>query len=118
MGYRIFRDSRGTEWQTWSVVPRREERRVNERRSRVAEPLHSDRRSPYDRRILAGVRPALTTGLDAGWLCFEAEEEKRRLSPIPADWERCPAERLEQYCAKATAARRMTRDLRSENFPG
>ncbi len=118
MGYRIFRDSRGTEWQTWSVHPQREERRVNERRMRCVVPPHSDRRSPHDRRSLAGVRPVLTAGLDDGWLCFEADEEKRRLSPIPADWERCPAERLEQYCAKATAARRMTRELRSENFPG
>ena len=118
MGYRIFRDSHGTEWQTWSVVPQREERRVNERRMCAAGPGQADRRSPFDRRIRAGVRPVLFAGLEAGWLCFEAEEEKRRLSPIPADWERCPAERLEQYCAKATAARRMTRELRREDFPG
>ncbi|MEP7000730.1 MAG: hypothetical protein ABI969_09640 [bacterium] len=111
MGYRIFRDSRGTEWQTWDVVPRLEERRVNERRSRVAAPTHSERRSPTDRRILAGHRTVLTFRMGSGWLCFEAPNEKRRLSPIPADWQRCPSDRLEQYCADATPARRVTRDL-------
>ena len=32
MGYRIFKDSTGTEWQTWDVVPHLAERRVRERR--------------------------------------------------------------------------------------
>ncbi|MEO8624491.1 MAG: hypothetical protein ABI625_25645 [bacterium] len=111
MGYRIFRDSRGTEWQTWDVVPRLEERRVNERRSRLAAPAHSERRSPTDRRILAGFRSVLTAGLGSGWLCFEAPDEKRRLTPIPTDWQRCPNDRLEEYCYQATPARRVTRDL-------
>jgi len=114
MGYRIFKDSHGTEWQTWDVVPRLEERRVNERRSRVAQPPITDRRSRLDRRSLAGHRSVLTSGFNSGWLCFEAEEEKRRLTPIPGDWQRCPSERLEQYCAQATQAtpaRRVTREL-------
>lgn len=112
MGHRIFKDSRGTEWQTWDVVPRLEERRVNERRSRVAEPQQTDRRARVDRRILAGLHSVLNSGLDGGWLCFEAKEEKRRLMPIPGDWLRCPREQLEQYCARATAARRVITELR------
>lgn len=112
MGYRIFRDSRGTEWQTWDVVPRLSERRVSERRARAPSPAHTERRSPLDRRILVGHRSVLNSGLGAGWLCFEAPEEKRRLTPIPDDWQRCPGDRLEQYCEQATPARRMTRELR------
>lgn len=113
MGYRIFRDSRGTEWQTWDVVPRLLDRRVNERRSRTATLGGSNRRSSVDRRVASGPRPSLNAGLDGGWLCFEAAEEKRRLAPIPADWLLCPTERLEQYCSQAMAARRATQELRA-----
>lgn len=111
MSYRIFKDSRGTEWQTWDVFPRLVERRVSDRRARIAQPLHSDRRSPTDRRVLVGHRTVLTSGLDAGWLCFEAPDEKRRLTPIPSDWTRCNVYRLEQYCTEAKRARRMTQEL-------
>ncbi len=116
MAYRIFRDSRGTEWQTWDVVPRLEERRVNDRRSRVASPLQSDRRSRLDRRIVAGHRSVLASDMNAGWLCFAAEEEKRRLSPIPDDWQRCTSARLEQYCTEATPARRGTTEMHSPDM--
>lgn len=111
MGYRIFKDSRGTEWQAWDVVPRLGERRVSERRSITAQPPHSDRRSRSDRRILTGHRSVLTAGLDSGWLCFEAPEEKRRLTPIPHDWQRCGVDCLENYCRQATVARRIMRDM-------
>ena len=33
-------------------------------------------------------------GLLGGFLCFESPTEKRRLCPIPPDWETCPPERL------------------------
>ncbi|CAN5778818.1 hypothetical protein BH11GEM1_BH11GEM1_22580 [soil metagenome] len=112
MAYRIFRDSRGTEWQTWDVIPRREERRVSARRAAVTHLPGSDRRTRTDRRVVHSQRSVLTPGLMGGWLCFEAEVEKRRLSPIPSDWHHCPQERLERYCESATPARRMTRELR------
>ena len=113
VGYRIFKDSHGTEWQTWDVVPRLEERRVSERRMYSSAPAHTDRRSRLDRRILTGHRAVLMSGFDGGWLCFQADVEKRRLTPIPDDWQRCAEERLEQYCARATPARRATRELRA-----
>lgn len=112
MAYRVFRDSRGTEWQAWDVVPRLEERRVNDRRSRAAVPLQNDRRSRMDRRILSGPRSVVGATMAGGWLCFSAEDEKRRLSPIPDDWQRCPSAKLEEYCAEATPARRVTTELR------
>lgn len=111
MGYRVFRDSRGTEWQAWDVVPRLGDRRLSERRTRVATPLHSDQRSRSDRRSGNGQRGVLTAALNDGWLCFEAEHEKRRLAPIPGDWQRCAEQRLEQYCAQARVARGATREL-------
>jgi len=106
MGYRVFRDSQGTEWQTWDVVPQLTERREVERRVRIAPVEHADRRRAQDRRVIKGRRPVLTAGLDGGWLCFENEAEKRRLTPIPADWQRCTTRELEQYLHAAKRAPR------------
>jgi hypothetical protein len=85
---------------------------MTERRARVIQPTHSERRSPRDRRVAAGSRPVLVSGLGGGWLCFEAENEKRRLTPIPGDWLHCALERLEQYCAQATRATRTSINMR------
>jgi hypothetical protein len=112
MAYRTFTDSHGTEWQTWDVVPRLGDRRVNERRAKMQSPPHTDRRSRTERRVLTMPRAVLLSGLDSGWLCFAAPDEKRRLSPIPDDWARCAVERLEQYCAQAAPARRNASELR------
>jgi hypothetical protein len=106
MGYRAFRDSRGTEWQAWDVVPQLTERRELERRVRPARIEHADRRRDPDRRVIGGRRPMLTAGLDGGWLCFETDAEKRRLTPIPSDWLRCTEAQLERYCAAAKRAPR------------
>jgi hypothetical protein len=106
MGYRIFRDSAGTEWQTWDVVPRLAERRSGERRVAVSAAPRIERRRLSERRVRVGRRPMLSSGLDSGWLCFEAPVEKRRLTPIPTDWERCPTARLEEYCRSAKPAMR------------
>jgi hypothetical protein len=106
MGYRIFRDSAGTEWQTWDVVPRLAERRMRERRVQSLAAPRIERRRAVDRRVLSGRRPLLSAGLDCGWLCFEAPVEKRRLSPIPSDWMSCATERLEEYCHAAKPAAR------------
>ena len=106
MGYRIFRDSAGTEWQTWDVVPRLAERRVAQRRVAVSVVPRVERRRLRERRVRVGRRPMLSAGLDCGWLCFEAPVEKRRLTPIPADWERCPTAQLEEYCRAARPALR------------
>ncbi len=106
MGYRVFTDSQGMEWQTWDVVPRLAERRaVERRRSVAATPSTGERRLANDRRVTSGRRPMLSAGLDGGWLCFEARAEKRRLTPIPADWLRCDDDCLERYCRQAKVAR-------------
>jgi hypothetical protein len=104
-------DSKGTEWQTWDVTPSLGERRVSERRRYTVQIPHADLRSYGERRAKGGHRPLMTAGLDSGWLCFEATDEKRRLAPVPPDWESCPRERLEEYCEQATTARRLS-DLR------
>lgn len=37
-----------------------------------------------------------------GWLVFDSSHEKRRLAPVPADWETLSNEALAELCAKAT----------------
>ena len=106
MGYRVFRDSQGTEWQAWDVVPQLTERRNTDRRVRVAPVEHADRRRAPDRRVIKGRRPFLTAGLDGGWLCFENGAEKRRLTPIPDNWTRASTAELESYCRAAKRAPR------------
>ena len=110
MGHRFFRDSRGTEWQAWDVVPQLAERRTGDRRrasggGRLAAGV-IERRGRPERRLTVGRRAVLTAGLDAGWLCFEAHAEKRRLTPIPQDWLRCDDACLERYLGDARLVRR------------
>lgn len=106
MSYRVFKDSEGTEWQAWDVVPHLAERRVGDRRREAVAVGEPDRRQLGERRVTIGRRPVLGAGMNGGWLCFEAPQEKRRLSPIPADWIRCATERLEQYLRAAKPALR------------
>jgi hypothetical protein len=63
MAFRTFRDPEGREWQVWDVVPTRD-----------GDP------GARSQRYLPGE-------MAEGWLCFEAADQKRRLSPLPADWE-------------------------------
>ena len=119
MGHRFFRDSRGTDWQAWDVVPHLAERRTGDRRhgagtGRGAAGV-TERRRRTERRTTNGRRSVLTAGLDDGWLCFEASVEKRRLAPIPRDWLDCDDACLERYLGEAKSVRRSSApvDLRS-----
>jgi hypothetical protein len=65
MALRTFTDRVGLEWKVWDVRP---------------EAWYRETMSSVD--------------LENGWLVFECASEKRRLCPIPADWESCPPEQL------------------------
>ena len=43
-----------------------------------------------------------------GWLTFESDGERRRLVPIPRDWENAANNRLELYCRAAQGVSRTT----------
>jgi len=79
---RAFTDSTGVEWRVWSVLPS----------SNVAA-MGADSRSAAS---LKG------TPFADGWLCFESDTEKRRLTPIPSSWEFQTPARLEELCNRAT----------------
>jgi hypothetical protein len=40
-----------------------------------------------------------------GWLTFDSGRERRRLAPIPADWETASSAELGAYCDRAVAVR-------------
>ena len=111
MGYRTFKDSRGVEWQAWDVIPQLSDRRESNRRRETSSSIAvvDDRRElARERRVVVGRRPILSAGLGSGWLCFEAQVEKRRLTPIPADWLRCDEASLERYRDQAKPALRIS----------
>jgi hypothetical protein len=119
MPYRTFLDSAGTEWQVWDIVPRHTERRNLENTDRRVERraiAFADRRR--EARRLADTRRAVLRGTYAfGWLCFESNSEKRRLSPIPPDWTACSEELLEDYLhqgQRVTGIHRAINDFSSE----
>jgi hypothetical protein len=101
----MFIDSTGSEWQVWDIVPRLSERRASpqrERRVAIIPIPFGDRRSGNDQRQPTQARRAVLRGSYAqGWLCFDNSYEKRRLTPIPADWSTCSEQQLEVYAHRA-----------------
>lgn len=89
MSYRTFQDPTGTKWQVWSASPESGERRKAARRLAVIAFRGIDRRSLPDRRVKAmRTRSPVPKGFELGWLCFEADNgEKRRLAPVPPNWD-------------------------------
>jgi hypothetical protein len=90
--HRLFDDTRGVRWDVWAVYP-------EGRPSQLS---------------------ALPGTFQTGWLVFESIGEKRRLSPIPSNWQSLSPDELEQLCERAeTASRRTPRAPggRSEDVP-
>jgi hypothetical protein len=81
VSHRLFDDSKGVRWDVWPVYP--------------------EVRSPQ--------LSALPGTFQTGWLVFESISEKRRLSPIPSNWQSLPPGELERLCERAETASRRTR---------
>lgn len=92
---RDFHDESGRLWTAWDVVPSWGERRRDERRTR-AHPLPpgiaDERRA--ERRRHRGIRIGLPPQLASGWLAFISGVERRRVAPIPHEWEALSEEQL------------------------
>jgi hypothetical protein len=50
----------------------------------------------------------LAGDMQNGWLTFDCDNERRRLVPIPRNWEEAAPDRLELYCKAAELATRTT----------
>lgn len=74
--HRIFVDTRGMRWDVFAVHP--------EARPSV----HSQLKGTYS----------------AGWLCFDSASEKRRLSPIPEEWQLLTNVQLAELAERAEIA--------------
>ena len=116
MGYRTFVDRDGSYWQAWDSQPTRMERRLrgSDRRNHKPFPwTGAERRAGTDRRLTNQRRITLREGYGAGWLTFESLNEKRRLIPVPEQWEDLSQAELRALCEKA---RRITRNEGSNAF--
>ena len=102
MAHREFKDSSGRTWNVWSVIPERAERR-----SSVSASAEPERRRHQDTEF----RVPLGAQWTRGWLAFETKGAKRRLAPIPPDWESATDEQLERMCERATPIARPPRRL-------
>ena len=77
---REFTDSEGNDWRVWEVNPLIHDRVV---------------RSGIARRFLK---------VPDSWLCFQSGTDRRRLTPVPFEWETCAVDRLEYFCNQAEVA--------------
>ena len=93
MTLRHFADLRGIEWQVWAVRPSIRETEAPEE----LDPTNAVKR--------VGVRPDFLTG----WLSFEARGDRRRLTPIPADWESASEDQLRAWLELAQVVGRRPR---------
>ncbi|HMG69565.1 MAG TPA: hypothetical protein VK544_00520 [Gemmatimonadaceae bacterium] len=103
MSYRTFVDGNGSYWQVWDSQPTKMERRVSadRRKPRYYAWGGTERRSGTDRRTTSQRRIVLSEGYGAGWLTFESLNEKRRLIPIPPNWENATQGELRVLCERA-----------------
>jgi hypothetical protein len=60
----------------------------------------------------------VASSFGAGWLTFESGGVRKRLAPIPANWEAAPVEKLELYCATAESSEARRRNTREIDVPG
>ena len=107
MSYRTFLDSAGKRWEVWLVTPTAAERRKVDRRQATAasgqlrEGALERRRTPERRQAPFHRNVVVASEYSNGWLCFESEGDKRRLAPVPADWEQAGPDRLSGLLAAA-----------------
>lgn len=106
MSYRTFLDSRGRRWEVWLVTPAAAERRKADRRAAAKsggelEGTSERRITPERRRNPFRRSVAVASEYTNGWLCFESEDEKRRLVPVPEGWTEAGPDRLSTWLQAA-----------------
>ena len=81
MPYREFMDDGGTFWRVWDTHP-----------------------------VAANTLRTVSPTYAGGWLTFESDAERRRLAPIPPDWEFASRDLMEHWCARAALVRAGSED--------
>ncbi|MDQ2667038.1 MAG: hypothetical protein M3Z05_13640 [Gemmatimonadota bacterium] len=80
MDKKVFVDVMGMEWEVWEVYPRLVERRLMRER-------RAARRGSEERRHVPVGRPTLPRQILGGWLALQNQHERRRVIPVPDEWE-------------------------------
>jgi hypothetical protein len=94
MPLRELKDLDGRVWQVWESRPgpaaadSAEGRYFESQASKAGEPI-----------------TRFTAGRSGGWVTFTCGDERRRLSPIPADWHTASDAQLRNYLAEADQVR-------------
>jgi hypothetical protein len=78
--HRELVDADGVRWEVWEVQPTLSERR------RLAERRRKARGEPGRRNAWTN-RPTFPRAMRHGWLAFQCPHERRRIAPVPDDWE-------------------------------
>lgn len=94
--YREFGDSNGTRWRVWEVVPPAKTDEVLSRLPTAA-PQNASAEI-IERRNVQNERRALWT---KGWLLFESVSQRKRLIPIPSNWNVATEAELDAMCQSA-----------------
>ena len=106
MNYRTFDDYLGRRWEVWQTNPadselRQLERRRGSDRRRGKRADSPERRVSNERRVSAISGFPAVPQLQGGWLCFEREgpeKERKRLAPIPENWDKADDMTLAALC--------------------
>ena len=92
MPLRTFRDAIGQDWQVWETHP-------------VIESASTTAFGQFmaNQRSLSGTGQPVTVREEYvnGWLTFTNGSDKRRLVPIPSDWQATDDDQLRQYLDRA-----------------
>jgi len=102
MPFRTFADDQGKSWKICEVHPASAERRAADRRE-----IGPTLLAGIEHRVEGSRRRKLDGRLDPshplahGWLVFKSEDEKRRLAPIPPNWETCQERELRELWERA-----------------
>lgn len=96
MALREFTDGAGTRWRVWDVHPGLQRPDL----PAVEVPV-ADRAPAHQARAEALFSERVRRQFAGGWLAFEREGERRRLSPIPAQWEGLSDAELCVLCDRA-----------------
>ena len=88
MPLREFKDEAGRPWQAWDTYPAGN---TSGRGSALGRYMAQQPEN-------AGVQPtSVRQRFEAGWLTFQSGKERRRLVPIPTDWEDADEATLRRY---------------------
>ena len=92
MPYRVFHDGFGNPWEGWQVTPEFVDRRTDANPAMRSD----DRREHKEPRFIKSLE------LKSGWLTFHSKLERRRLAPVPPEWEAMSETQLSDLLDRAT----------------